>query len=43
MEQDRALQRGCSEIILNDVKTARVERGGVGVDISLSEEVKQLC
>ena len=28
------------EIILNDVKTVRVERGGVGVDISLSEEVK---
>ena len=28
------------EIILNDVKTVRVERGGVWVDISLSEEVK---
>ena len=28
------------EIILNDAKTVRVERGGVFVDVSLSEEVK---
>ena len=28
------------EIILNDVKIVRVERGGVFVDVSLSEEVK---